>query len=664
MALATLKQSIQEKPDATKDGAQLLDWTMLSDRGPLLPAYGTQQRAEALLNHYRADYNWAVKGAFAGICKLLASTPWEIKSDTESAEGFDVDYFQQLLRQADFGTGWSGFIQKVVLDWLRYDRGAFIELIYAGNPMRAPTGPVLGIAHLDSFRCMPTGDPLYPVLYVDRKNKLHRLHNTRVIQLLDSPDGDERIPGNGQCALSRAIAIATREMWQSRYVQASLDDQPPPGIVMASGITKQHRDAAFRAFRDDQSTDLPPEWGRQVWFFGADRDAGIGIEMLSFQQPPDKFDLETYTARVNIPALALAIGIDIQDLWQLTGGNIGSGAQSEVLHQKARGKTIGFLRTELERVLNDVLPEAMEFTFKYRDTQADQEQAAIAAAWVGAITAASAFLMDNEARELIAGVDDRFHDVMTDDDGVLVERDDADVKPAGQTDEITQDENEQTTERPTGSAGNAGDQPRSKGHMGRRQHAAAVGAKDFQATRLDFEADWADLIQSATSGDVARARFRLIARALLRRHGQQAYKDGLEIGGVVTDGLDDDDLEAFADWLAGREVYLSGLAERIYKDQTAVNPESSADMWANNSLTAAYYEGMASAAGNAMFEFAGEDGAESCATCKRLKGQRHRMKDWTRRLLRPGVDVDNFDCGGFHCNHVLVLTTERARGRF
>ncbi|MGA0506735.1 hypothetical protein ACO2WS_26100, partial [Escherichia coli] len=68
------------------------------------------------------------------------------------------------LRQADFGRGWGSLISKVLLDYLRQDGGGFIEVIAPGNPLKAPTAPATGLAYLDSLRCLPTGDPEYPVV--------------------------------------------------------------------------------------------------------------------------------------------------------------------------------------------------------------------------------------------------------------------------------------------------------------------------------------------------------------------------------------------------------------------------------------------------------------------------------------------------------------------
>ena len=670
MVALAQRQSVQELPEANKS-SDMLDFFMLRLRGPILDVYGTLARKQQALNIYRHNYNWALQGAFANIGKLVATTAYELTGPEDASESasFGVDYWQELLINADFGNGWSSFIQKGVLDYLRYDTGWFIEVIGPGSPMRELTGPVSGLAHLDGMRCTPTGDPEFPVIYVDRKNKMHQLHRSRVIQVLDAPDGDERKPGHGLCALSRAVSIAQREVQMGQYIESYLDDKPPPGVVMTS-LTEQKVKQAFAQFRDQQGNDAMPEWGRQLFLYGMGPDLQTTWETAPFQQPPEKFDFEQYTARVDMPALALAIGIDVQDLWQLTGGNLGSGQQSEVLHRKGQGKTIGTLYTSLERALNfNVLPEDFEMSFSTRDVQEEQEQATAASTWINAITSAASNLTEEETRELIAGVDDRFHDAMTEDNGELRVRDDIDRKPEGEQDDITLRDDESieaddpASERPRPEERTRQLALELDGQRHRRLD-TDTASKDIQATRLDFENDWADLVTAAKTGDMARGRFRIVARALLRRHGLQAYKDGLAEGGVETNTLDPDDTVRFGTWLAGRSTYVSGLADRLYKDGVDVNPEATADMWANNSLNEAYYDGLSSAAANGMFEFAGEDGAESCATCKRLKGQRHRMKDWTRRQLRPGVDVANFECGGWHCNHTLIRTSDRARGRF
>lgn len=701
------QQTIQELPDAKKDRGTL-DFFFMASRGPLLPQWGTREREKWLVDIERQDYNWMFQGASAGIGNVVADTPRRVvaKDKTTSSEvkywkraykaaGFgettsdspNIEYFNQVIEQADFGRGWRSFVKKVTREYLRHDCGAFIELIAPGNPNRPPTGPITGIAVLDSLRCAPTGDPEFPVLYTDRLGKFHLLHNTRVIQIVDMPDTDERRPGYGLCALSRAISITTRELQMGRYVEAMLDDKPPPGIVVAGGMTKGERDKAAAAYKVEQQNDERPVWGRQLWLYGADPMVKPEIAVQAFTQAPEKFDFKIYT-EIDIDALALAIGVDRQELWQLTGGNLGSDGQSQILHQKSRGKTIGNLRDEIERAIDNALPDGYDFELEYEDPQEDQQKADLANKWVTVAKGLEHKLNDDEIRLLLSNQVEAIRDVVTDDNGEIRTAEDANIQPdpantpfqmgAGQA------QNNGKPNPGTNTPGGVGrgtpdtggtnqsrkDRSDAASELGRVLLHSDEKVKAIQATRIDFEDAFADLIEARQKGDINGIRFGVLARALLRRYGLQALRDGQADGGVQAydeDGaplpLEPDEERAYAKWLTEQSVYVTAFGETLTSG-SQYEAEDRASMWANKSLMAMYSEGFTSAASNAMLEFAGDDGDESCDTCQRLKGQRHRSKDWKRKRLRPQVDTDNYDCGGFRCNHTLIRTTERAKGRW
>ncbi len=188
--------------------------------------------------------------------------------------------------------------------------------------------------------------------------------------------------------------------------------------------------------------------------------------------------------------------------------------------------------------------------------------------------------------------------------------------------------------------------------------------KGYDDTRAEFIAALTDLIQGGLNEEVNRRRFGTVLRAQLRRLGQMAFQDGLRAGGV-NDPLSDDDLETVGDWLAQQSSYATAFANEIFKDGlTDAEAASRAEAWANKSLEAAYNAGRFSADKNAMMEFVGDDGDESCETCQRLKNQRHRFKEWKRRALVPREDTDNYACGGWQCQHRLEPTDQPAKGKF
>lgn len=675
-------QSVQVLPEASTTSATADFFLLPMHRGPLLDEWGTRNREKQLRRIYRHDYNWMVQGAFAGLLKRVASTPWEIRgpenisgeaskwwSERIKALGKvadssrpDIEYYQELLRQADWGRGWTSFIKKGI-DYLRQDGGWYWEIVAPGAPTGAPTAPPTMIAHLDSLRCFPTGDPEFPAVYTDRKGILHMLPAGRVVHLVDMPDGDESHPGYGLCALSRAASISAREVLMGRYIESHLDDKPAPGIASVSGMTQAHRDKAFAAYRDEQARDEQTPWGKTVWLYGADPSIPLNITTTNFQQPPEKFDYKTYT-EINVNALALALNVDVQDLWQLSGGNLGSGAQSEILHAKSKGKALGDLYAQIERAINDILPEEYEFTFKARDEQEDMHEAQVATQWTSAVATARNDLQDNEARQILANNVPGFHDAITDKNGELIRVDDADVGPQEEMPEamIAQQQLLQQGAQDTDEDDDE-DKALDTGVGRRADTDLDERTKAFQATRSTFVTNFADLLRAATTGDSPnRRRFGIQARGLLRRHGLEAFRDGLEEGGVKDRELSDDDFAMFGAWLAEHSAFVSTISQRIFKSDEVVNPDISAEMWANKSLQQAFDWGRLSADANGMYEFVGPVVKKSCRHCRVLKGQRHRLKDF----IRTGwyAKSDKLDCGGFGCVDKLVKTDGTTHGRF
>lgn len=412
---------MQSLPDATKGAlGPLLDYAA-TQRGYILPPWGTRERERALRFMYRHEYNWLVQSAFAGLIKKVEATPWEIKGRRR------VDYFADVLRRADFGRGWDSLLSKVLLDFLRQDAGGFVELIAPGNPRRAPTGPVTGVAPLDSLNCWPTGDPEYPVLYTNTDGRMHVLHHTRVLQLIDQPDSDQRRPGYGLCAMSRAASIAMRQILVGRYVEQKLDDKPPPGIVTASNLTEQQRNVAFAAYMREQGNDERPPWGRTMWLYGVDPEHEAKLDHLTFAQAPESWGFVEYT-NLDVNAVAAALGVDVQEIWQLTGGNLGSGQQSQILHAKSQGKAYGNILTSLERLINQMLPDSLEFQFKRRDPFEAQERASTATLWASFVRSVGNTLSEQEQRRLLANMVEAYAGTVTDETGQILRRDDLDTE--------------------------------------------------------------------------------------------------------------------------------------------------------------------------------------------------------------------------------------------
>lgn len=193
-----------------------------------------------------------------------------------------------------------------------------------------------------------------------------------------------------------------------------------------------------------------------------------------------------------------------------------------------------------------------------------------------------------------------------------------------------------------------------------------ISTKAIQATQLNFENAFADVLKEAMAGTINRTRWASITRQMIRTYGYRAFTDGLKDGGV-DDEPDESEQDAIADMVRAQSEYVTGLGATLFKDENAVS-EAMADfkpgMWWRKSILPFYSAGVVSANRNAMLQFVGRDGTENCPTCKALKYQIHRAKDWDRKLLWPGRDTEAYDCGGFHCEHTLVKVVGKAQGNW
>lgn len=642
------RQSVQDMPQVDpKSGAiESSFWGYSYQRSPYLDAWATRHRLRQLRWYDLNENNAAWQGGSAGLIKKLKATGHQLKGGRNLTNKFD-----DILRYAQFGAGFDTWQAMMWRDYLRYDIGAFSEIIAPGNPLRAPTGAVTGLAHLDSLYCFPTGDPEFPVVYYSRKGKLHVMHHTRIMHLIDNPYGDQDHPGWGFCALSRAISVAYRQILINQYIASNLDDKPSPGLMIANNMSKEDRDHMFATFRNEQGNDALPDWGKVAWFFNLKPDRPATIESVSFSRPPEKFDYPAYV-QVNINELALALGVDKQELWELSGAT-GTAGQSAIQHAKSNGKAYGDMLASLEREINNkLLPDSLEFEWKVRDPYEAQEQASSAQIWGGVATTLAPLIGNQLAAEILASQVEAVANALFDENGQMTRLPDQDKKPADeQTEDITAEDAAPNSTAPGGAQTTA-------------QDSTPNAKKDYEDTRSQFVLNLTDLFQAGNNGDTTRRRAGVVMRAQLSKLGRQAYEDGLKTGGVE-DSLDEDDKATLAVWLAEQSIFVTKFLDELYSaGLTDKEIGARAQAWANVSLQSAYYDGLQSSDKNGMYAFVGTDGLESCDQCKTLKTQVHRMKDWTRKQLRPGVDISSFDCHGFQCDHFLDKTTGRASGNW
>lgn len=589
---------------------------------------------------YRSLYNTLVQGAIAGKNMRIRATPWQLKG------GRNLTYsYQEMLQNAHFGKGWAYLLDKTLIDYHTQNKGAFWLLHGGGNPDRALTGRVTSLYHLDAGLCYLTGNEEYPVVYQSRRTgKLHRLHKTRVIHFVDSPDPDEWAFDFGQCALYRFAGVAGVQIDIGKYQAEKLSNLPPTGILTIQGISDNQFRLAQTAYESAQTVAGQSIFKNLFRLHAIDPNNPLKVESIPFSQLPDHFNYAEYMD-IHVNLLALSLGVDRQDIFPLQGSMAGTATQSRVLGERAAAKGYADCLSMIERALNiHVLPDTLEFQFKFADQQADKEQADKAKVWVE-IANAIPGLAPEQRLQLLANQSEALADVILDPEG-QVKLPDADVKPNADAPDVQQDD---TTTPGTQEETTANDEQQ----------------KSIQSTRLSFEDTFADVLTNARSGDLTKARFRTITRGLVQRYGRMAYEDGLQAGGV-DEAPDPDDLAEIAALTAAQTEFIAALSDVVYSKTglTDGQAEQKPSMWYNKSISPFYDAGLLSANRNGYYLFTGTDGAKSCGTCQRLQGQVHRLKDWTRKRLRPRVDTNNYICGGWQCKHLLSPADGRASGRF
>jgi hypothetical protein len=193
-----------------------------------------------------------------------------------------------------------------------------------------------------------------------------------------------------------------------------------------------------------------------------------------------------------------------------------------------------------------------------------------------------------------------------------------------------------------------------------------TATKSVQAIRLDFEGRFADVLNDIRSGNVDnRRRAGDILRQLIRTFGYRAYVQGLQDGGVMDAPSEEDEAE-IASIRSEQSSYVSNITRVLISGDGVTDTQAAGkpEMWWNKTIQPFYYAGYNSAQQNAMMEFTGDDGEESCVTCKRLKGQRHRLKDWKRKQMIPQVHTASYQCGGWKCKHKLTPVAGKAQGKW
>jgi hypothetical protein len=371
-----LAQVLKRSPVEAADSPQMpgMGWLlyMTMPTGDGFPQWGSDvKRRDKMLREFITKESYFAS-ALATVQARNAAMRWTVTGPPRTSE-----VYKQMLLEANFGGGWQDFMAAISEDLYSQDSGAFVAPVHLTD---SEDSPVIGIHHLDAARCYPTGEPDYPVIYVDRKNVWHRLRPFEIVQLLELAASPEH-PAAGplyrlqRCALTRFLETALRMRNQATYMKEKTGGRFQKAIHLVQGVAAAKIEQAIKDKEERADAEGLIRYIQHTIIGGVDSDTPVDVKTIELAGLPDGFDEDKWLRNYYV-ALALAFMTDPQEFAPLAGSNLGTSQQSQTLHMKSRGKGPALFQNLISNFINwHVFPATVEFSWQERDVQAEMEQA-------------------------------------------------------------------------------------------------------------------------------------------------------------------------------------------------------------------------------------------------------------------------------------------------
>ncbi len=345
---------------------------------------------------------------------ILKEAHWadavSIASTKAASMSFDLDgppetikRFQSML--IDWGgDGYVPSQERGILDYLTTDNGEFWEIVRVSN---ARGSRIIGLVHLDSLRCVRTGDPAIPVIFRDLRGGFHELKDYQVMSLVDQPDAGTASLGIGHCAAERAYDNIFLMHAARRYVIEKVTGAGANALHFVQGMNDKQLKSVVES-AESQSQAKGQIYYQGNILIGTLSQMPIETKTIKLRGLPDGFDYDKLRDD-SLLTYANSIGLVLTDLQPLSGQGLGTGAQSVVLEEKATGRGLASRRKHLTHLLNQwILPDTVTFSFSENDLREEKTEADISnvRAETRAKQVASGEISALESRQMAADDDD------------------------------------------------------------------------------------------------------------------------------------------------------------------------------------------------------------------------------------------------------------------
>lgn len=380
---ATIEPNVREEPTEYGVGIGLMYW--MAQAGQIIAPWWSKTRDKQLRRFWKdADH---ISSAFWMIGTKMVSVPFTVipRDMTIKSHVKQADYYNSLLQEEiEFGGGWSEFWMPFFLDLWTQDNGAFGEVLGGGKPDGPIEGPVIGLRHLDSYRCSRTSSPQFPVIYQATDSKKYKLHHTRVIHISQMKSPAEEMYGVGHSWLTRAINKAQELVDISIYKQEKLGSRPPRQLLIGKGISTKELGGALRLANESMDNEGLTRFSKTA-IIGS-KNPEIAVDRIDLATVPDGFDEQTST-ELGMFLIALAGGFPPRWIWPAssTGATIADAIFSHISgtgggaswHLQAMTRLLAGSPRGAAHSRGKVLPPHLKIVFDYQDDEQDRAQSEI-----------------------------------------------------------------------------------------------------------------------------------------------------------------------------------------------------------------------------------------------------------------------------------------------
>ena len=370
-------------------GGGLVWWTggTLDSYIPL-SEYGQEQRVHDL--RMFALMAPLILNAESVLTKKVQSLQWTIEGGRNLAQKW-----QKRLNNFENGDGWDYFIARWIRAYCESDKPACAEIIRSAprwavddDGQLTPRGEkaledgkdvsweIVDSRVMDPASVFPTVSKEFPLIYRNSyTGKRYQLRAYQYMSLTDLPSVDDRHPGMGICAVSRAVWAAQEERMIIRYSMEKMSENPGAGIGIINASTTALQTALNSANAQREARGVVYYKG-VIFLPVLDPSGATKMEFLSFSGLPDGFDrTEVYNMIKEV--VATSFGLDILELGSIP-GRLGTATQAKVAAQKGRTKSIGAIMQGVERAFRyKLLPESISFNIKKHDQDEEYQRAEI-----------------------------------------------------------------------------------------------------------------------------------------------------------------------------------------------------------------------------------------------------------------------------------------------